>query len=376
MKKLVVTIFGLLVVVGILGGIKGAQIGALIASADEAGPPPESVTAAPAAHDSWGSSLSAVGTAVAVRGVTVTPEMPGTVRRIAFQSGQEVRAGQLLVQLDTSVEAADLASARAEAHLARVTLKRVRGLREDDINSPAELDQAEAAAMQTQARVKALEASIAKQSIRAPFAGTLGIRQVDPGQYVGVGTPIVSLQALDELYVDFSLPQRELARLATGQAIEVTADAFPKRTWSGTIETIDATIDELTRNVRVRALVKNDDRKLRPGMFVDVKVALPDVRDVVIVPSTAIIFAPYGDSIFVLEEPEQDAGWDEEVEIARQIFVRLGERRGDLVEVRSGVDEGQMVVTSGGFKLRNGAAVVVNNALAPKAEIDPDPEDS
>jgi len=378
MKKLVATVFGLLVVVGVLGGIKGAQIGALIASAEDAGPPPETVTAAPATTDTWTSSLDAVGTAVAVRGVDVTSEVPGMVRRIAFRSGQDVRAGQLLVQLDTAVESAELASADAEAHLAKTTLKRVRGLRRDDVNSPAELDQAEAAAMQAAARVRALKATIAKKSIRAPFSGRVGIREIDPGQYLSVGTRIVTLQAFDELYVDFSLPQRELSKLDVGREVSVRTDAFGPRLWEGAIETIDPNIDEATRNIRVRARVENDDLRLRPGMFVEVQVRLSDQRDVVVVPVTAIVYASYGDSIYILEKPSKDEVGEESsgTEIARQVFVRLGERRGDLVEVREGVTPGQRVVTTGGFKLRNGASVVVDNELSPEPEIDPDPEDS
>lgn len=375
MKKWVATIFGLLVVVGTLGAIKGAQIGALIASAETAAPPPESVSAAPAGVDTWSSKLHAVGSVVAVRGVTVTPEVPGLVSRIAFESGEDVRAGQVLLTMDTAVERAELDSAEAEAKLAAVTLERVQGLRKDEVNSPAELDQAQAAALQTAARVQALRATIGKKAVRAPFAGRLGIRQVDPGQYVGVGTPIVSLQALDELYIDFSLPQRELARLAGGQAIRVTTDAYPDQVWGGAIQTIEASVDASTRNVRVRGLVTNPERRLRPGMFVDVDVQLPDVREVVTIPSTAVIYAPYGDSTFILDDPPAGEG-AADTKLARQVFIRTGERRGDLVEITEGVSEGELVVTSGGFKLRNGASVVVNNELAPDAQIDPDPEDS
>jgi membrane fusion protein (multidrug efflux system) len=375
MKKWVATIFGLLVVIGTLGGIKGAQIGALIASAETAAPPPESVSAEPAQVDTWSSALHAVGSVVAVRGVTVTPEVPGLVRRLAFESGQDVRAGQTLLVMDTAVERAELASAEAEARFAAVTLERVRGLRKDEVNSPAELDQAQAAALQSAARVQALRATIGKKTVRAPFAGRLGIRQVDSGQYVGVGTPVVTIQALDELYIDFSLPQRELSRIAVGQAVRVTADAYAEQTWKGAIETIEAAVDASTRNVRVRALVQNPQRRLRPGMFVSVEVELPDAREVVTIPSTAVIYAPYGDSTFILDDSPADEGATES-KLARQVFIRTGERRGDLVEVTEGVKAGELVVTSGGFKLRNGAAVVVNNALAPDAKIDPDPEDS
>ena len=375
MKKWVATIFGLLVVVGTLGGIKGAQIGALIASAETAAPPPESVSAAPAEVDTWSSALHAVGSVVAVRGVTVTPEVPGLVRRLAFESGQDVRAGQTLLIMDTAVERAELASAEAEARLAAVTLERVQGLRKDEVNSPAELDQARAAALQSAARVQALRASIGKKTVRAPFAGRLGIRQVDPGQYVGVGTPVVTIQALDELYIDFSLPQRELSRIAVGQAVRVTADAYADQTWDGAIETIEAAVDASTRNVRVRGRVQNPQRRLRPGMFVDVEVELPDTREVVTIPSTAVIYAPYGDSTFILDAPPETDG-AAATKLARQVFIRTGERRGDLVEVTEGVKAGELVVTSGGFKLRNGAAVVLNNALAPDAKIDPNPEDS
>ncbi len=376
MKSIIATIVGLLLVAGLLGGVKGAQIGALIAAAEQGGPPPDSVTTAVAGQSEWRRVLSAVGTTVPVQGVTIAPEVPGVVTRIAFESGQDVRAGQVLLRMDTSVEQAELASAEAEARLTQRTYERAEALRQRSVTAQSELDQAESLAKQAEARVSALKATIAKKTVRAPFAGRLGIRQVNLGQFVAVGTPVVSLQSLGRLYVDFSLPQRQLSQLAGGQDVSIRTDAYPGRTWAGQVDTLDASIDPSTRNLRVRGIIDNDGRVLRPGMFVDVEITLPSVRQVVTVPATSIIYAPYSDSAFVVEEPDgvkEPAG---SMKVVKQVFVRLGERRGDLVEVVDGIEAGQEVVSTGAFKLRNGASVVVNNDLAPQPELDPDPKDS
>ncbi len=364
---------GLLVVVGALVGVKAGQIGVMIASGKTFSPPPESVTSAPVQATEWQPSLPASGSVVAMRGVTLGAELPGTVREVAFDSGAWVQQGAVLVRLDTSSEEAALAGARADATLARLALERARSLRQSDVNSQADLDGAEARAAQADAAVAGLEAAIAKKTIRAPFAGRIAIRQVEVGQVVTPGTPVASLQSVDPTFVDFWLPQQALASLQVGQQVRLTTDTYVGSTWDGRLTTINPEIDPATRNVRLRATFPNPDGRLRPGMFASVEVLSADRQPVLLVPATSAIYAPYGDSVFVLE-PAAEAGKPPGM-TARQRFVRLGQRRGDLVAVVSGLKAGETVVSSGAFKLRNGAAVVVHNDQAPEAELDPRPVD-
>jgi membrane fusion protein, multidrug efflux system len=373
-KKFAVAVLGLVAVVGVLGGIKALQIVQLIQAAENGGPPPSAVTTATAEAQSWQTSLEAVGTTKPVQGVTLTAEVPGTIATLAFESGDEVKKGQILVRLDSSVELAQLASAQAEARLAKLELERAQGLRAKSVNSAAELDAAEARHAQAEAAVANIRAVIGKKSIRAPFAGRLGIRQVDLGQFLNAGTPIVMLQALDPLYVDFSLPQRQLSRIDEGQALEIRTDAFPGATWTGTLDSIDPQVEPATRSVRLRALVDNEDQRLRPGLFVEVELILSERLEVVTIPATSVMYAPYGNSVYLVEAAEGEV--NEGQLVAKQLFVRLGQRRGDLIAVDSGLDAGQTVVTTGAFKLSNGAPVIVNNDLAPDVQTDPKPEDS
>jgi membrane fusion protein (multidrug efflux system) len=279
----------------------------------------------------------------------------------------------VLVKLDTSTEEAQLAAARADAELARANLERQRSLRQSRTNTPADLDAAEARAKQTTANVGTLEATIAKKTIRAPFDGRISIRQVELGQVLASGTPIATLVSVHPIYADFWLPQQALADLRPGMQARLRTDVFPGRSWDGEVSTVNPEVDVATRNVRVRATFPNTDGVLRPGMFANVEVLSPDKRRVLVIPATAVIYAPYGDSIFTIEEKKDPAGKDSLV--VQQKFVRLGERRGDLVEVASGVNAGETVVSSGAFKLRNGMSVVVRNDLAPQAEAAPKPTD-
>src|SRR5216683_2115078 len=351
-------------VVLVLVGIKAAQIRSMINAGKSFAPPPESVTSAKVEASQWESSRSAVGTLVAVRAVTVASEVPGLVRRIGFESGAFVRRGDVLVQL---------AAARADAELARATLERSRTLRASDYSSAAELDASDARAKQTVANVAMLQATIAKKTIRAPFDGRVAIRQVELGQVLSPGTLVASLQSIHPIHADFWLPQQALIDLAPGMRVRLRTDVFPQQGWDGVVTTINPEVDVSTRNVRVRATFPNPDGRLRPGMFANVDVISPEKRPVVVIPATAVIYAPYGDSVFALEE-KKDAGGDPTL-VARQKFVRLGERRGDLVAVVSGLAAGETVVSSGAFKLRNGTAVVVRNDLAPSAELAPKPVD-
>ncbi|HYD42388.1 MAG TPA: efflux RND transporter periplasmic adaptor subunit [Anaeromyxobacter sp.] len=364
---------GLLLLVGALGGVKAAQIGAMIKAGASFAPPPESVTSAPVQATEWVATRSAIGSLVAARGVTLAAEVPGLVREITFDSGAAVREGAVLVRLDTSAERAQLEAAEADAALAQVNLDRARSLRQAESNAPADLDAAEARAKQAAAAVANLRAIIAKKTIRAPFAGRMSIRQVEVGQVLAAGTPIATLQSVTPIHADFWLPQQALADLQLGQAVRLRTDTFPDATWKGEITAINPGVDEATRNVKVRATFQNADGRLRAGMFANVEVLSSEKRQVVLIPVTSVLFAPYGDTVFLLEKKKDQAGKDQLT--VKQQFVRLGERRGDFVAVTSGVEPGQQVVSSGAFKLRNGMAVAVNNALAPKAQLEPTPSE-
>src|SRR5712671_4767533 len=359
----IVAVAALVGVVLVLVGIKVAQIRAMINAGKSFAPPPESVTAAKVQATEWEASRAAVGTLVAVRGVTLASEVTGLVRRIGFDSGAFIRRGDVLVELDASTEQAQLAAARADAELARATLERNRTLRASDYSSAAELDAADARAKQTAANVGMLQATSAKKTIRAPFDGRVAIRQVELGQVLSPGTLVASLQSIHPIYADFWLPQQALSDLRPGMRTRLRTDVFPQQSWDGELTTVNSEVDVSTRNVRVRATFPNPDGRLRPGMFANVDVISPEKRPVVVIPATAVIYAPYGDSVFALEE-KKDAG---DTLIARQKFVRLGERRGDLVAVVSGLTAGETVVGSGAFKLRNGTAVTIRNDLAPTA---------
>lgn len=371
-KVLVYTaaIVGLLIILGGLAGTKALQFMAL-ASMGEFTPPPEIVTAAAVREEMWEPTLAAVGSVAAVQGVLLKNEEAGTVRRIAFESGAQVEAGDLLVELDTTSEQAQLRAAEAAAQLARLSLERARDLRRQNTVAQAELDAAQAHYEQATAQVENLRALIAKKTIRAPFAGRVGIRQVNLGQFVAVGSPIVSLQSLDPVYVDFALPQQRLAQLSPGMAVRVTTDSFPGTTFAGQLTAVNPEVDPVTRNVRLQATLANADGRLRPGMFVNVAAVLPEKERVLVVPVTAVRYAPYGDSVFVVEEKTAANG--QVSKVLRQQFVRLGRAQGDFVVVTSGLTAGETVVSSGVFKLRNGAAVTVDNTLAPRPSLAPTP---
>jgi membrane fusion protein (multidrug efflux system) len=372
-RQWLTAVLGLLVVVGALVGVKAGQIGLMIASGKTFSPPPESVTSALVRADEWQPSHPATGSVVAVHGVTLGAELPGTVREIDFDSGMSVKRGAVLVRLDTSTEEAQLVAARADATLARLALERARSLRQEDVNTPADLEAAEARALQSGAAVVGLEAAIAKKTIRAPFDGRVAIRQIEVGQVVTPGTPVASLQSVDPTFVDFWLPQQALATLRVGQQVRLRSDTYPGASWDGRLTTINPEIDQATRNVRLRATFGNADGRLRPGMYANVEVLSADRQPVLLVPATAAIYAPYGDSVFVLES-SAEAG-KPPATVARQRFVRLGERRGDLVAVVSGLKAGETVVSSGAFKLRNGVTVAVHDDQAPDAQLDPRPVD-
>lgn len=372
-RQWVVVVVSSILLVVVLVGAKAGQIVTMVRAGESFVPPPEAVTTASVEAVKWQPARPAIGSLVAERGVTLGAELPGTVRAISFESGSTVKRGDVLVKLDTSAEEAQLAAALADASLARLTLGRARRLREGQANAQADLDAAEARAAQADATVATLRANIAKKTIRAPFDGRISIRQVELGQVVSPGTPIASLQSVSPIHADFWLPQQALAELRPGQRVRMRTDAFGDRTWDGEITTVNPEVDAATRNVRVRATFPNPDGRLRPGMYANVEVLSTEERSVLVIPATAVMFAPYGDSVFAVEEKKDEAG--QTTTVVRQKFVRTGDRRGDLVAVVSGLEPGETVVSSGAFKLRNGTAVAVNNALAPDAQLAPKPAD-
>ena len=358
------------VLVVVLVGTKAAQIVAMIKGGKAMQPPPESVASAKVAAQPWQGSVHAVGTLVAVRGVTLASELPGLVREITFESGSSVKQGAPLVRLDTSAEEAQLAAARADAQLARITLDRTREIRKEGSGSQADMDAAQAHSDAAAAQVAALQAVIAKKTIRAPFDGRFSIRQVELGQVLPAGAPIASLQSVTPIHAEFWLPQQSLTELSVGQKVEVRSDVFPNEVWKGELTTVNPEVDASTRNVRVRATVENPDGRLRPGMFATVQVLTSAPRDTLVVPATSVLYAPYGDSVYVIEEKEENG---KKALLARQRFIRLGERRGDFVAVSSGLSAGESIVSAGAFKLRNGMAVALATDVAPAPDVAPTP---
>ncbi len=373
-SKIVIAILIVLVVVAAIAGIKTMQIKSLMAAGKNFAQPPETISSAVAKEEKWQSTFSAIGSITAVQGVTLTPDIPGTVREIAFESGAIVAKGDLLVRLDTSSEEAQLRAIEAQTALAKINVERERALRAQKMNSELELDTAEATLKQDQANADAIRATIEKKTIRAPFAGRLGIRLVNLGQYLDTGKPIVSLQALSPVYTDFSLPQQDLAQLKTGMRIRVTTDAYPNRQFDGTLTAINPDLDQSTRSVGLQATFENADQTLRPGMYAKVEVLLPEELPVLVIPATAVLSAPFGDSVYLIEA--KPGGDSKAPATVRQQFIRTGKAHGDFVSVESGIKPGDRVVSSGLFKLRNGMAVVENNDVTPKSEQTPHPPDA
>lgn len=371
-RKIIIAVIVSVGVIGVLTGIKVAQIRKMIAGAAAHAMPPETISSAVAKLEKWPTTLSAVGSVVAVRGVIVTPDIPGAVREIAFESGAVVKEGDLLVRLDTSAEEAQLRAIEAQVNLAKLNLERERTLRGQNMVSQSELDAAEATLNQAAASADAIRATIAKKTIRAPFAGRLGIRQVDLGQYLDTGKPIVSLQSLSPVFADFSLPQQELSKLSTGMRVRLTTDAYPGKEFEGKLTAINPDLDMVTRSVGLQATFENADQALRPGMFARMEVILPEERNVVVVPATSVLSAPYGDSVYVIESNSTN----QSAKVVRQQFVKTGGSRGDFLIVESGLKDGEKVASAGIFKLRNGMSVVENNDLAPRASAVPRPPDS
>jgi membrane fusion protein (multidrug efflux system) len=360
------------VFVAALGFVKFRQFQAMAGQAFA--PPPEAVTTIVAEEQKWPSTLSAIGTMAAVQGVTVSADLPGIVERIAFDSGRAVRAGDVLVQLDTRQEHAQLTAVEAQRDLARLNFTRMQGLVDERAISRADYDRAAAEQKETEARVGEIRATIARKTIRAPFSGILGIRQVNLGQYLSGGDPVVPLQALHPIYVNFGVPQQQAGQVRVGREVRITSEDLTGTQFEGRVTAIDSIVNEATRNVQIQATLPNPHGKLRPGMFVQTEVMLGAPRTVVTLPASAISYAPFGDSVFVVTDLKDQNG--KTYRGVRQQFVKLEGARGDQVAVVSGIRAGDEVVTSGVFKLRNGAAVLVNNKVQPGNNPAPKPEDS
>jgi len=372
-KRMFVMLAATLAIVAGLGFVKFKQVQTAIAQGAAFVPPPEAVTTIVAGEDRWPSSLTAIGTVAAVRGVTVSADLPGVVDRIAFESGQSMREGEVVAVLDTRQERAQLAAAEAQRDLARINFERIEGLLNERVVSRAEFDRAQADQRQAEARVGEIRAAIDRKTIKAPFSGILGIRKVNLGQYLSGGDPLVTLQSLNPIYVNFGVPQQTVGQLRAGRTVRVTVEDA-SIVLAGPITAIDSVVDESTRNVQAQATVANPEGRLRPGMFVQTAVDVGSPAAVVSLPASAIQHAPYGDSVFVVTNLKDPKGAT--YRGVRQQFVKVAGARGDQVGVVSGVKPGDEVVTSGVFKLRNGAAVLVNNKVRPGNNPAPKPENS
>ncbi len=356
-KALSKAVLGLVVVLLMIVGIKALQI--LKMKSAPMMMPPTTVSSAPVKEEDWSPMLSSVGSISAVQGAVVSTELGGTVAEIKFPNGSVAKQGDVLVKLDASSEEAQLRTAEADLELARADLQRSQDLATRKVISKAELDSAESKFKQKQGTVDNMRAMIVKKEVRAPFAGQLGIRQVNVGQMINAGQQVVSLQALDPVYVDFALPQQHLANLS--QVGKLTA--------------LNSSVDPVTRNVGLQATLENRDHALRPGMFAKIDVVLPKKEKTLVVPGSAVSYAPYGDSVFVIEK-KKDPKTGKESQMIRQQFVRVGEARGDFISITQGLEPGQTIVSTGVFKLRNGMPVVINNDLAPKPQLNPKPADT
>jgi membrane fusion protein, multidrug efflux system len=373
LKTIGVAVGGLIALIIVIVGIKGLQIGKMMSTPNVM--PPTTVSSATVKQEDWAPVLSAVGSISAVQGAVVSSELAGVVSQIAFENGGTAKKGDLLVQLDASAEEALLRSAEAEAELARQDLERTRGLASQKVVSKAELDAAQSKFNRLNAVVDQMRSNIRKKTIIAPFDGQLGIRQVNVGQMINAGQQVVPLTSLDPVFADFALPQQHLGQLKPGLEVHVTTDALPGRVFSGKVTAINSMVDSSTRNITLQATLENPDHALRPGMFAKAEVTLPEKHKTLVVPGSAISYAPFGDSVFVIDKQKEEKT-GKESQVIRQQFVRVGEARGDFVAITQGLKAGEVVVGTGVFKLRNGMTVTVNNDLAPKPQINPNPVDS
>jgi len=374
LKRMFFMLAVVLVMVAGLGFVKYRQIQTAIAQGSSFAPPPDAVTTVVARSETWPSTLNVIGTTAAIQGVTVSADLPGAVDKIHFESGQAVQAGDVLVELDTRQERAQMAAAESDRDLARINYQRDQELVKEGVVPKSQFDNSFAQQRSTEAKVGEIKAMIDRKTIKAPFSGILGIRQINLGQYLAAGQAIVSLQALNPIYVNFGVPQQQSSLVKIGRTLQLTSDDVPGVEFAGRVTALDSVVNEATRNIQVQATLPNPGGKLRPGMFVQVELRMGASRNVISLPASAINYAPYGDSVFVVGDLKDPKG--KSYRGVRQQFVKVEGSRGDQVAVVSGLNAGDEVVSSGVFKLRNGAAVQVNNKVQPPNNPKPKPEDS
>jgi membrane fusion protein, multidrug efflux system len=373
-KRMILMLAVTVAIVAGLGFVKFRQIQAAIQAGASYQPPPQAVTTTIARREVWPSTVNVIGTATAIQGVTVSADLPGTVASINFESGKWVHQGDVLVELDTREEHAQLAAMEAQRDLAQINFGRMQQLVKQGVISRSDYDNAVAQQKATVAQVGEIRATIERKTIRAPFSGVLGLRQVNLGQYLAAGAPVVSLQALNPIYVNFGVPQQDAIRIGVGRKLQVTSDNLPGMKFAGQVTAVDSVVDETTRNIQIQATLRNPEGKLRPGMFVQVEVVSGASHPFITLPASAINYAPYGDSVYVVADMKDAKG--NSYRGVRQQFVKIQASRGDQVAIVSGVNPGDEVVTSGVFKLRNGIAVQVNNKVQPENNPSPKPEES
>lgn len=373
-RTLILAIVGMVLFIVGLGGWKALQISQAIAAGKAFKMPADTVTSITVSEETVGPVLQAVGSLSSPQGVMVSADLPGIVTKISFDSGTAATNGELLIQLDTRQEEAQLRTARAKLDLARQNLDRAKDLGEKHVIAKSAYDEAKSQYDAASANVDETQAMIDRKTIRAPFAGSLGIRQVNAGQYLKSGDPIVQLESLDPIYVNFALPQQNLASISVGEPVHVQADGMPGKDFQGNITAINSMVDSSTRNIQIQATIPNPGHLLRSGMFAGVTVLLPSKQNVIMVPYTSIQYAPYGDSVFVIGTLKDPTG-KEYLGITERA-VTLGKTHGDQVEILSGLKPGEQIATSGIFKLRTGGEVNVNNSVQPGNNPAPKPEDS
>jgi membrane fusion protein, multidrug efflux system len=332
--------------------------------------PPQTVTDTKAGYSEWQPNIEAVGSLRAVKGTDLSVEVSGVVDSISFDSGDDVDQGAVLLKLRSDDDTAKLESLQATAALNEITYERDQKQFKIQAVSQATIDADAANLKNANAQVAQQQAILDKKTLRAPFAGHLGIRAVDLGQYLGAGTAIVTLQALDPIFVDFFLPQQSIAQVRLGQTVALKIDAYKDQTFAGEISAINPKIDSSSRNVQVRATLKNADHKLIPGMYATIDIASGAPQNYITLPQTAITFSPYGDTVYIVDEKGKDAAGKPQL-IARQSFVTTGSTRGDQIAVLKGVNEGDSIVTSGQIKLHNGSTVLIDNSIQPTADASP-----
>ncbi len=354
---------GTLAFIALLGLIKYFQISSAIAQNQNRKMPPEAVTSVIAKEEAWPQTFFAVGSLAATKGAVLSAERDGTVKAVNFESGSFVEKGAVLIELDSSVEEAELRGAQALLEDVERTLARSKSLRQSNAVSQSDLDSAIAKEREARAAVDALTNTIAHMRIIAPFSGTTGIRRANVGQYLTAGTPLVPIFEMDPLYVNFSLPQQSIGAVSAGNSIEIEIDSFPNEKFKGSISSINPQVDSTTRNIDLQAILPNPGTRLRPGMFAEVTVILPREDRYISIPSSSINYAPYGNTVYIIDRKKGEAG--QESATARQQVVKIGPRRGTQIAILEGIKSGEEVITSGTFKIRPGAEVIVNNSVAP-----------